>query len=124
MDNQNLSQFPDIPAEKLRLVQKDRKLFDQKLETKPIGYFKDAWLRFKKDRSAVVAFVLIVILLLFSVIVPLMSSMNVSFRDGYYEASLPGRDRFLGRHDGPDRDPGRLRLPELHRRGERDGGGP
>ena len=89
MDNQNLSQFPDIPAEKLRLVQKDRKLFDQKLETKPIGYFKDAWLRFKKDRSAVVAFVLIVILLLFSVIVPLMSSMNVSFRDGYYRKVLP-----------------------------------
>lgn len=89
MDNQNPSQFPDIPAEKLRLVQKDRKLFDQKLETKPIGYFKDAWLRFKKDSSAVVAFVLIVILLLFSAIVPALSSMNVSFRDGYYRKVLP-----------------------------------
>lgn len=89
MDNQNFNQFPDIPAEKLRLVQKDRKLFDQKLETKPIGYFKDAWLRFKKDRSAVVAFVLIVILLLFSLIVPLFSSMNVGFRDGYYRKVLP-----------------------------------
>jgi len=89
MDNQNLNPFPDIPAEKLRLVQKDRKLFDQKLETKPIGYFKDAWLRFKKDRSAVVAFVLIVILLLFSVIIPMISSMNVSFRDGYYRKVLP-----------------------------------
>ena len=89
MDNQNMNQFPDIPAEKLRLVQKDRKLFDQKLETKPIGYFKDAWLRFKKDKSAVVAFVLIVILLLFSVFVPMLSSMNVSFRDGYYRKVLP-----------------------------------
>ena len=89
MDNQNPSQFPDIPAEKLRLVQKDRKLFDQKLETKPIGYFKDAWLRFKKDSSAVVAFVLIVILLLYSAIVPALSSMNVSFRDGYYRKVLP-----------------------------------
>ena len=89
MDNQKTTQFPDIPAEKLRLVQKDRKIFDQKLETKPIGYFKDAWLRFKKDRSAVVAFVLIVILLMFSVFIPLMSSMNVSFRDGYYRKVLP-----------------------------------
>ena len=84
MDNQNMNPFPDIPAEKLRLVQKDRKLFDQKLETKPIGYLKDAWLRFKKDRSAVVAFVLIVILLLFSVIIPMISSMSVSFRDSNF----------------------------------------
>ncbi len=83
------NQFPEIPAEKLRLTQKDRKLFDQKLETKPIGYFKDAWLRFKKDRSAVVAFVLIVILMLFSLIVPFFSSMDVSFRDGYYRKVLP-----------------------------------
>ena len=89
MDNQNNNQIPDIPAEKLRLVQKDRKLFDQKLETKSIGYFRDAWLRFKKDRSAVVAFVLIVILLLFSIIVPAVSSMNVTFRDGYYRKVTP-----------------------------------
>ena len=89
MDNQNINQLPEIPAEKLRLVQKDRKLFDQKLETKPIGYFKDAWLRFKKDRSAVIAFILIVILLLFSIFVPMFSSMDVSFRDGYYRKVLP-----------------------------------
>ena len=89
MENLNTNQFPDIPAEKLRLVQKDRKLFDQKLETKPIGYFKDAWLRFKKDRSAVVAFILIVILMLFSLIIPFVSKMDVSFRDGYYRKVLP-----------------------------------
>ena len=77
----NKQPIPEIPAEKFQFVQKDRKLFDQKLETKPIGYFKDAWLRFKKDHSAVIAFVLIIILMLFSFIVPFFSPVDVSFRD-------------------------------------------
>ena len=85
----NKQPIPEIPAEKFQFVQKDRKLFDQKLETKPIGYFKDAWLRFKKDHSAVIAFVLIIILMLFSFIVPFFSPVDVSFRDGYYRKVLP-----------------------------------
>ena len=71
------------------MTQKDRKLFDQKLETKPIGYFKDAWLRFEKDKSAVVAFVLILLLLMFSLIIPVFAPVDVSFRDGYYRKVLP-----------------------------------
>ena len=95
-DYTNREQFPDIPAEKFNFTQKDKKLFDQKLETKPIGYFKDAWLRFKKDRSAVVAFVLIVALMLFSLLIPVFSSMDVSFRDGYYRKVLPRLPVFMG----------------------------
>ena len=79
----------DIPAEKLQFAQKDAKLYDAKLETKPIGYFKDAWLRFRKNKSAVVAFVLIMVLLLFSIIVPFLSPMDVTVRDGYYKTVLP-----------------------------------
>lgn len=81
--------LPDIPAGKFRFVQADRRLRDEKLKTRPIGYFMDAWMRFRKDRSAVVAMVLIALLMLFSLIVPFVSRYDVSFRDGYYKTVLP-----------------------------------
>ena len=79
----------DIPAEKFQFAQKGPKLYDAKLETKPIGYFKDAWIRFRRNKSAVVAFILILSLMLFSLIVPFVSQMDVNFRDGYYKTVLP-----------------------------------
>ncbi len=79
----------NIPAEKFAFAQKDKKIRDTQLETKAIGYFKDAWLRFCKNKSAVVAFALIVFLLLFAIIVPFFSQYDVTFRDGYYKTLLP-----------------------------------
>ena len=84
----------NIPAEKFTFAQRDARIHDTKLETKPIGYFKDAWLRFKKNKSAVVAFSLIVILLLFAIIVPFVSHYDVSFRDGFYKTVLPKNSFF------------------------------
>lgn len=84
----------NIPAEKFTFAQRDARIHDTKLETKPIGYFKDAWLRFKKNKSAVVAFSLIVILLLFAIIVPFVSHYDVSFRDGFYKTVLPKNNFF------------------------------
>ena len=85
-----------IPAEKFVYAQLDQKLHDNKLETKAIGYFKDAWLRFKKNRGSVVAFCLIVFLMLFSLIVPFFSNYVVTFRDGYYKTTLPKNPLFSG----------------------------
>ena len=93
MDDKRLR---DIPAEKFRFIRSDERIRDEKLKTRPIGYFKDAWLRFRRDRSAVVAFVLIMILLLFSLIVPFFSHYDVSFRDGYYKTMLPRLGIFAG----------------------------
>ena len=84
----------NIPEEKFAFAQRDARIHDTKLETKPIGYFKDAWLRFKKNKSAVVAFSLIVILLLFAIIVPFVSHYDVSFRDGFYKTVLPKNSFF------------------------------
>ncbi len=86
----------DIPAEKFTFVQADKKLHDVRLETKPIGYFQDAWMRFQKDASAVVAFVLILLLLAFAVIVPFVSTFDVAFRDSYYKTVLPKAPVFVG----------------------------
>lgn len=82
-------EFPDLPAELFTFVNASEQIHDEKIKTKPIGYFMDAWLRFKKDRSAVVSFVLILGLLLFSLIVPFVSHYNVTFRDGYMKTLLP-----------------------------------
>ncbi len=100
MQNELNRQIPDIPKEKLTLIQKDRRITDQKLETKSIGYFRDVWIRFKKDKSAVVAFVLIMILLLFSLIVPFISPMDVSFREENFQYMLPKLFKNTGFWDG------------------------
>ena len=85
----NNEQFREIPAEKFEFAQKDKKIYDKRLETKPIGYFMDAWLRFRKNKSAVVAFVLIMLLVVFAVVVPFLSRYTVNFRDPYYKMVLP-----------------------------------
>ena len=41
----------NIPKDKFRLVNDNRRLSDQKFEDKPIGYFKDAWIRFRKNKG-------------------------------------------------------------------------
>ena len=99
MMNDNIKK---IPAEKFTFAQKDKKIYDTQLETKPIGYFKDAWLRFCKNKSAVVAFALILFLMLFAIIVPFFSEYDVTFRDGYYKTILPKSNFFakLGIWDG------------------------
>ncbi|MBQ9481008.1 MAG: ABC transporter permease [Clostridia bacterium] len=44
---------------------------DKKFETKPVGYFRDAFRRFCKNKSSVAAAVIILILVLYAIIVPL-----------------------------------------------------
>ena len=56
--------YMNIPKEKLVLASNRDTIRDKKLETKPIGYFKDAWLRFRKNKGSVVAFGIIAFLIL------------------------------------------------------------
>ena len=84
-----MSAYDQIPADKFRFVNREEKIHDKRLETKPIGYLKDAFLRFSRNRSAVVAFVLILVLVLFAIIVPFVSTYDVQFRSGYYKTVLP-----------------------------------
>ena len=92
----NEQRIPEIPAEKFRFIQQDEKIHDERIKTKPIGYFKDAWLRFVRNKSAVVAFVLIIFLVLFAVIVPFISDYDVNFRSGYYKTMQPKSRLFAG----------------------------
>ena len=88
MENKNL--YEEFPAEKFEFaVKDDEKILDKKLKTKPIGYFRDALRRFKKNKSSVAAAVIILILFLFALVVPFVSHYDVKFRDGYYKLVPP-----------------------------------
>lgn len=86
MNNQS---YGHIPSEEFKFVQADARIFDQKLETKPIGYMKDAWYRFRKNKASIVAAVIIIMLLLYALIVPVFSKYNLGDRDLYYKKALP-----------------------------------
>lgn len=93
----NASDFTNIPKEKLNFVQQDGAIHDQKFETKAIGYFKDAWYRFSRNKGSVVAAVIIGLLLVFAILVPMFSRFNVKYKDGYYAYTMP-KNNFLSQY--------------------------
>lgn len=63
-----------VPLDKSKfiLVQKNQVLLDEALKTKPIGYYKDAWNRFRKNKASFVAMFFILFILFFTIVGPLM----------------------------------------------------
>ena len=86
--------YDNIPKEKFRLANAGERISDKKFDTKAIGYFGDALKRFKKNKSSVVAAIIILSLLVFALVVPLFSTYDVDFRDGYYKMCLPDSELF------------------------------
>ena len=79
----------NIPKEKFVPANNRDINHDKKLETKPIGYFKDAWLRFRKNKGSVFAFGIIVLLLLFAIIAPMVSPYTVAYEDTNFRFVYP-----------------------------------
>jgi len=65
--NQNLSK------DKFDFVQKGQKLYDQKIEGKPIGFLQDVWMRFRKNKTNVNASIILATLIIFCLIMPGLS---------------------------------------------------
>jgi oligopeptide transport system permease protein len=65
-----------IDQSEFQFVQKDEKLFDKKFETKPIGYFKDAMIRFTKNKVNVVAAYILLTIILLGIFVPIVTTKN------------------------------------------------
>ena len=57
-------------------VQRDHKIYDKKFETKPIGYFKDAMIRFSKNKTNVIATIILFTLITFSIFIPILTTKN------------------------------------------------
>lgn len=72
-ENSNLDN-QQVDKKKFKFVQKDEKIFDTKFETKPVGYFKDAMTRFAKNKTNVIATVIMFTLIFMSIIVPLTTN--------------------------------------------------
>ena len=68
----------NIPAEKFQFVDQGDRIHDKKFDTKPIGYFKDVWLRFCRNKSSVVAAIIILVLVLYAIFVPIFCETTYS----------------------------------------------
>ncbi len=56
---------------------KDAKISDTKLATKPTTFFKDAFKRFCKNKSSVAGAIIVLILVILSIVVPVFSKANI-----------------------------------------------
>ena len=76
--------YKQIPKEKFEFANLDRVISDEKLQTKARGYFSDAFRRFKKNKSSVIAAFIIGFLILFAVFAPILSPYTMDERDDNY----------------------------------------
>lgn len=65
--------FAHLGPEKFRLRQTDAVLLDAKFETKPIGFFRDAAMRFAKSKISIVALIAISIIGFMAIVGPYMT---------------------------------------------------
>ncbi len=102
MSENNLNQIMSehIPAEQFAFTQMDISLRDTKLETKSRGYLADAMLRFKKNKSSVVAAWIIAFLLLFAIISPIVSPYTINDKDKVYQSYAPYISSIAQKHWG------------------------
>ena len=83
-----------IPKEKLALANLGDHIKDTKFDDKPIGYFKDAWRRFCKNKASIVAAIIILLIVVFAVVMPFFDTGTGTDFDTYYAKKTP-RSFFL-----------------------------
>ena len=80
----------NIPAEKFEFANTGKRITDKKFDDKPIGYFKDAWIRFRKNKASVVATAIIIFIILYAILMPLFNNnYDSTFMDAYYSKKGP-----------------------------------
>lgn len=89
-NKKNDVEFEKINPEEFEFVQRGEKIFDKKFETKPIGYFKDAMIRFSKNKTNVTASIILFTIILCSIFIPIFSSKNAETQESEL-AYLPPR---------------------------------
>ena len=85
-----------IPKEKFALANLGDHIKDQKFEDKPIGYFKDAWNRFCKNKASIVAALIIIMIVMFAIVLPFFDTGTGTSFDTYYAQKVP-RNVFLSK---------------------------
>lgn len=95
-----MSNIPNIDKNKLVFINDENTVFhDIAFETKELGYYKDAWLRFKKNKASLVAFGIICILFAFVFFGPYLKNYTVpknpadGTKLGYLPPKVPGLEK-------------------------------
>lgn len=78
-----------LTKQDFEFVNLNEKIHDAKFETKPVGYMKDAWLRFKKNKASVVAALIILLIILYGIIFPWVSPYKLSDQRVAYSYMRP-----------------------------------
>ena len=82
-DNTNMN-YEHIPAEKFAFVQENDQLRDKELQTKARSFFADALIRFRKNRSSVIAAWILLFLILYAIFAPMISIYGIRDTDSMY----------------------------------------
>ena len=98
--------IPEIDKSKLVLIKsEDAVISDVALQTREIGYYQDAWNRFKRNRASVVAFIIICLIFFFVFFGPMMkvysppANLADARKVGNLPPKIPGLEH-LGIFDG------------------------
>lgn len=104
--NNTSMNIESIPSENLTLALNEENLHDQAFETKPVSYIRDCFNRFCKNKSSIVASVIILIIVLYAIIVPFASSkgyraqsyseFSSGFKDARFAYVTPYCELFKG----------------------------
>ena len=73
--------YTHIDTKKLRLVQLEEEIVDAKFENKPVGFFKDAAIRFCRNKSSIMAVIGILIITFFAIWGPDMNEHGYNDQD-------------------------------------------
>ena len=99
-----MDQNKQYSRDMFEFVQSGVSLHDEKLKTKSRSYLADAFIRFRKNKSSVVAACIIGVLILFSIFAPIISPYTVYDKDDVYQNFPPFireiADKNLGIFDG------------------------
>ncbi len=91
-----MQEYKDLTPSDFEFVQLDDTIYDTRFETKPVGYLKDAWNRFKKNKASVVAAIIILLIVLYGVFYPFTTTKKLSENDVEYSLMRP-KNEFLSK---------------------------
>lgn len=83
-----------VNKEQFEFVQSDQVIYDEKFQTKPIGYYKDAFIRFRKNKASVVAAIILIFIILMSIVGPHFKTYSLPKENAKWSmrlAQLPPR---------------------------------
>lgn len=112
-----MEQSVEILDSDFSFLKSDESIHDQKFETKPTTFFKDAMKRFVKNRSSVVAASILAVLIVMSIVVPFADKNDINTPQGDLQY-LPPKwfdGNLNGFFDGTDMVTGAILDPETQK---------